>query len=115
MNKGAKAGITVAYLLLGGAIGATVGMLMAPKSGAETREQIARRIKEGKESLGTGVKSAQEQLKRTGERIGSTTQRLVSRSKSAFGREGKDMVAEAIDAAKRAYLEEKDAWTLKQQ
>jgi gas vesicle protein len=116
MGKGiAKVGIGLAYVLVGGAIGATVGMLMAPRPGAETRERIAARVKEGSESLTSGMKDAQEQFQKAGEKIGLSSQRLFSKGKSAFIREGKDVVAEAIDAAKRAYLEEKDAWMLKRQ
>ncbi|RJP26812.1 MAG: YtxH domain-containing protein [Candidatus Abyssobacteria bacterium SURF_5] len=114
-TKATKAGVTMAYILLGGAVGAAVGMLMAPQSGAETREQISSRLREGRESLGSGVKSAKDRLQRTSEKISSSTQQLITRGRTTFSREGRDAVAEAIDAAKRAYLEEKDAWMLKRQ
>jgi gas vesicle protein len=50
------------FLLVGSAIGAAVGVLVAPKSGKETREQIRVKIKEQTDALQTDVKSAQEQL-----------------------------------------------------
>lgn len=112
-EKETRARVNLAFLLVGGAVGATIGLLMAPRSGAETRDRITSRIKEGRESIGSSVKSAQEQLQKTSDMIGSSAQRLISKGRSVISHDGRDIVAEAIDAAKRAYLEEKDAWMLK--
>jgi len=115
MKKSKTGSLFLAYTLIGGAIGATVGLLLAPQSGAETREKIIETMKERGGSIGSGLKSAQERLQKTGERLGSSTQRLMRKGRTSLFSEGKDAVAEAIDAAKQAYLEEKDAWTLKRQ
>jgi len=112
-RRGTQLGITLAFMLLGGAIGATIGMLMAPESGEETRKRIASSVKKSGESIGSGIKSAQDQMMKTGEKIGLSSRKLVTKGRSVFTTEGKDVVAEALDAAKRAYLEEKDAWMLK--
>ena len=100
------------FLLVGGAIGAAVGVLVAPRSGKETREQIRTKIKEQTDALQSKVKSAQEQFVKTKEKIEGETQRLLRRGKDLLGRE-QDPVAAAIDAVKEAYLKEKESWDLK--
>ncbi len=102
------------FLLVGSAIGAAVGMLVAPRSGRETREQIKTKIKEQTEALQSEVKSAQEQFVKAKGKIEDETQRLLRRGKDFLGRE-QDSVAAAIDALKEAYLKEKESWDLKHQ
>jgi gas vesicle protein len=47
-------------LLIGGAIGAIIGILYAPKSGEETREDLMRKAEELKEKTKTEYESALE-------------------------------------------------------
>jgi gas vesicle protein len=52
----------LAWLLAGLGVGALVGILYAPKSGRETREDIAHGTREGTEYLRTNTKQAVEQV-----------------------------------------------------
>jgi gas vesicle protein len=112
MAEDTKSDNRLTYLLVGSALGAAVGLLIAPKSGRETREELITKFREGKETLQNDVKSAQEQLTKAKEKFETEAQRLLSKGKELIGRE-EDSVAAAIDAVKEAYLKEKESWTLR--
>jgi len=90
------------WLLAGLGVGALVGILYAPKSGRETRKDIAQGAREGTEYLRTRTKQAVEQ-------VGT----LVGRGKEQFGEyaeHGKSIlgdqsnrVAAAVEAGREAY------------
>ena len=83
------------YFLVGLGIGALIGILFAPKSGAQTREDVAMKTKEEKELARKKVREMQDRIEETVER-------------------GKDMIAQsegqiatAIDAGRETYRREK--------
>lgn len=65
MSKGIKQGRSRLFwaALAGGALGGLVGVLMAPSTGEETRNRIARRIGEGADSL---LRKSQEAMETAG-------------------------------------------------
>ena len=81
----------LAWLLAGLGIGALVGVLYAPKSGRETREDIARGAREGTEYLRTRSKRAAEQV---GE--------YVERGRSLVDDQSNRVTA-AVEAGREAY------------
>lgn len=105
------------YLLVGGAIGAVVALLFAPKSGRELRGDIAdatrQGLEKGREAANALGERAGEYYEVTRERAGqmySDAQEKVSE----FGEKAKDAVSSAknpfsaaIEAGKDAYIEEK--------
>lgn len=74
----------VGWFLAGLGIGAVVGVLFAPKSGRELRENIAHSAHEGTEYLSDRAAKAKEQVGKWVER-------------------GRENVGAAVDAAKQAY------------
>jgi gas vesicle protein len=68
--------------LLGAVAGAIAGVLMAPRSGAETREQLADWLKEKREKTRELIEKGKEEISHKSEAVGA-----------------------AIDAAKRTYRE----------
>lgn len=56
-----NSGISVAWFLVGAAVGAAVALLYAPQSGRDTRRLIAKKTEEGREAL---VDSSKEVLER---------------------------------------------------
>lgn len=81
------------YFFLGLGLGVAVGLLVAPKSGAETRDLLLNKADEGKDYL-----------RRRGEGIRDSATDFIDKGKSAIGRQ-KDQLAAAVEAGKQAYRE----------
>ncbi|MFO0584288.1 MAG: YtxH domain-containing protein [Anaeromyxobacter sp.] len=60
-NDGGYGGVTVLLAFLGGAaVGAAVALLLAPRSGAETRKRLAGKASEAGDAVSRGARVAQE-------------------------------------------------------
>jgi len=81
------------YFFLGLGLGVAVGLLVAPKSGAETRELLLNKADEGKDYL-----------RRRGEGLRDSATEFVDKGKGAINRQ-KDQLAAAVEAGKQAYRE----------
>lgn len=81
------------YFFLGLGIGVAVGILFAPKSGAETRELLKEKADEGKEYL-----------KRRSEELKETAVDALDKGRQAVTRQ-KEQLAAALEAGKSAYRE----------
>jgi len=96
----------ITYLLVGGAIGALVALLFAPKSGQELRGDIAdatrRGLEKGKEAFTSVGEKAAEFYEVTKEKAGE----MVGKATEA-GAATTNPFAAAIEAGKEAYNEEK--------
>jgi gas vesicle protein len=90
-NGGAKFG----YFLAGLGIGALIGILVAPRSGEETREYLRERYEDTRD---LAKQKARELRERTGE--------LVEKGKDFVERQ-RESVEAAVDAGKQAYRDEK--------
>ncbi|GAB4418735.1 MAG: YtxH domain-containing protein [Thermodesulfovibrionales bacterium] len=95
-EEGYSAGSILLSFLLGGLVGAGVALLLAPKSGAETRQ----RIKELAEDVTEKAEDYAEQVKG---RVKST----VERGKDFF-QQKKSIITTAVEAGKEAYEKEKE-------
>ncbi|HWE87398.1 MAG TPA: YtxH domain-containing protein [Terracidiphilus sp.] len=110
----------LAWFLAGLGIGALAGVLYAPKSGRETREDLVHSAREGSEYLrnrgkqvadqvGTIVDKSREQVgeymdrgREVVDRGRAQWEEFVERGKSIVGEQG-SRVAAAVDAGKQAY------------
>jgi len=110
----------VAWFLAGLGVGALVGILYAPKSGRETRDDIAQGAREGSEYLRTRGRQAAEQV---GQYVNTSREQMnqyvgrgreiVDRGRGQwgdFGERGKNLVNDqtsrvgaAVDAGREAY------------
>jgi gas vesicle protein len=97
-------GVLLAFLL-GGVLGAVLGLLFAPRSGKESRDMIADGAQkywdQGVELYGTGVDKVTELYESGKETAGSTTADLRGKIDAARDRL-QDQVAETVPAAKDA-------------
>lgn len=84
-----------ANFFLGLGVGVGIGLLIAPKSGEETREFLLNKADEGKDLL---KKHAAD----LGEKASGLTADLVERGKDVLNRQ-KDVLSDAIEAGRLAY------------
>lgn len=96
MAEETRIGEKALFFVLGGFIGAAVALLLAPRSGEETRKLIALKTREGADYLASRAKDVSE---RTGG--------LVDRGKEVLQQQ-RDQLAAALEAGKQAYREEKE-------
>ena len=96
MSGDACSGEKTLFFLVGAAIGAAAALLLAPRSGAETRKLIANRAREGADAVANGSKAVTD--------VAST---YLDRGKEALHHH-KEQLAAAFEAGKQAYLEEKE-------
>jgi gas vesicle protein len=112
-------------LLIGGLIGAAIGILYAPKSGKETREQIAKKSdeflakakeeyekgleksKKAYESMLEGMKEVQAETKRKAEEVQEKITFLAETGKETL-EENKGRLKRAVEAGIDAFKEEKE-------
>lgn len=110
----------LAWFLAGIGVGALVGILYAPKSGRETRDDIATGAREGTEYLKVRTKQAAEEVSALVDKSKEQVTEYVERGKEAVDRgraqweefveRGKNLVSEqtgrvssAVEAGRQAY------------
>jgi len=94
----------VGYFIVGMGIGVAVGMLMAPRSGEETRQLLRVKADEGKDFLRTKSDESKEFVRRRSSELRDSAADLIDRSKDAIARQ-KEQLAMAVEAGKQAYRE----------
>ncbi len=96
MSDEAGAGEKALYLILGAAIGAATALLLAPRSGVETRKLIMTKAREGADIVTNRTKA-----------VAGKTSGYVERGKELLQQQ-RDQLAAALEAGKQAYKEEKE-------
>jgi gas vesicle protein len=83
----------LSYFFLGLGLGVAVGVLFAPKSGAETRDLLRSKAEEGADYV-----------KRRGAELKDTAAEAIDRGKQTVARH-RDNLSAAVEAGKQAYRE----------
>ena len=96
MGGEACSGEKTLFFLVGAAIGAATALLLAPRSGAETRKLIAARARESAEVVANRSKT-----------VVDMASEYIDRGKDVLHQQ-RDQLSVAFEAGKQAYLEEKD-------
>ena len=91
-----------ANFFLGLGIGVGVGMLIAPKSGEETRGMLKSKADEGKDFLKKQAEEGREYLKKQTADLRESAGGIVDKGKEAISRQ-KDVLSDALQAGKQAY------------
>jgi gas vesicle protein len=94
----------MSYFVVGLGIGVAVGMLLAPRSGEETRQLLREKADEGKDYLRAKTDESKEFVRRRGTELRESAGDLIDRSRDAITRQ-KDQLAMAVEAGKQAYRE----------
>jgi len=84
------------FFLVGAAIGAATALLLAPRSGAETRKLLAARAREGADAVVNQSKI-----------VADVATSYLDRGKESIQHQ-RDQLSAAFEAGKQAYLEENE-------
>lgn len=101
MRETNSTGDRLVCFMMGGALGALIALLLAPRSGKETRELIAHKAQEQKEAIGAGTKK---RIIKSREKMAFDAKALVTRAKNISTKE-KEVLLEAIEAGRKTYAE----------
>ena len=96
MSEEASAGEKALYLVLGAMIGAATALLLAPRSGVETRKLLISKAREGADLVAGHAKA-----------VAGKTSDYVERGKEILLQQ-REQLAAALEAGKQAYREEKE-------
>jgi len=96
MSEESNAGDKALYFMLGAMIGAATALLLAPRSGEETRKLILSKAREGADAVSNRTKTV----------VGKTSE-YVDRGKELLQQQ-RDQLSAAFEAGKQAYRDEKD-------
>ena len=94
------------YFLLGGFVGASVALLLAPRSGEETRDLLGDRYREGTERIGETFRSGRETVVDKSGGLADRASEAIDRGRDTLIRQ-KEKVAAAVQAGRQTYEEEK--------
>jgi gas vesicle protein len=97
----------ISYFIVGMGVGVAVGLLMAPRSGEETRRILRTKADEGADFIRTKADEGKEFVRRRGTELRESASDLIDRSKEAIARQ-KEQLAMAVEAGKQAYRESVD-------
>jgi gas vesicle protein len=101
-DEGNGSGLT--YFIVGMGIGVAVGMLLAPRSGEETRQILLAKADEGADFMRNKTEESKEFVLKRGAELRDSASDLLDRGKEAIARQ-KEQLATAGDAFKQAYRE----------
>ncbi|MDD3760685.1 MAG: YtxH domain-containing protein [Acidithiobacillus sp.] len=98
---------SAAGFMMGLLVGAAAGVLLAPASGVETRDDLRRRMQRGREQLRELETVTEERISRLLDEIQEKTQQLMASGGELVDAKRQDLL-EAIQVAKRALAEERE-------
>jgi gas vesicle protein len=96
------------YFLAGAGIGAVLALLLAPKTGRETRDIISRTATDSREFITSKYNDSKQFVGETGRKVTDDFGAFLDKSKEAVQRQ-KEQLSAAFEAGKAAYREEKGA------
>ena len=95
MSSETGTGEKALFFILGAFVGATTALLLAPRSGEETRKLLASKAREGADYIA-----------RQGRDLADKASGYVEKGREYLDQQ-KDQIAAAVEAGKQAYREEK--------
>jgi gas vesicle protein len=102
----ASNGEKVLYFMIGGFVGAAIGLLLAPKSGEETRAYLGGKYREGTTLLGEKARQGRDAITEKSREVSNKVSQTIDKGREMVNRQ-KEQVGAAIEAGKQAYAEEK--------
>ncbi len=93
------------YFLLGGIVGASVALLLAPRSGEETRDLLGDRYREGTERIGETFRSGREAVVEKSRESADRASETIDRGRDTLTGQ-KERLATAVQTGRQTYEEE---------
>src|SRR5215471_8878921 len=106
MAENGNGGDKFLFFMAGAGIGAVVALLLAPKSGKETRDFLTRTATDGRDFVTNKYSEGKQYVGETGRRMSEDFNAFMDKSKEAMQRQ-KEQLAAAFEAGKAAYRDEK--------
>ncbi len=94
------------YFIIGGFVGAAIGLLLAPKSGEETRAFLGSKYREGTSALGEKARQGRDALAEKSREVTSKVSQTIDKGREMIARQ-REQVNAAVEAGKKAYEDEK--------
>jgi gas vesicle protein len=107
MSEETRTGEKALYFILGGFIGAITALLLAPRSGEETRKLLASKARESADFVASRARESADFVASQSREVVEKTSSVVDRGKEILQQQRESLSA-AIEAGKQAYREEKD-------
>ena len=92
------------YFIAGMGIGVAIGMLVAPRSGEETRKYLRERADESRDYLRTRTEEGREFVRRRSDELRDQATEYIEKGRDVINRQ-KDQLTAAVEAGKQAYRE----------
>ncbi len=102
----ASSGDKLIYFMVGGFVGASVALLLAPRSGEETRDLLGGHYREGSERIGETFRSGREAVVDGSREFAGRASETIERGRDTLNRQ-KEQLSAAVEAGRQAYKEEK--------
>jgi gas vesicle protein len=96
----------LAFFLAGMGLGAVVALLLAPRSGKETREFISNKAGEGREYITQKAEEGREFVSTRSRELRTQAEGALDKAKDVVSKQ-KEQLSAALEAGKQAYQEEK--------
>ena len=109
-ERGYGAGSTLLAFFLGGLVGAGVALLLAPKTGTETRQIIKEYAEEAKEKAEGYLDMVKGSATTVADKVKDSASSVLEKGKE-FVEGQKTVLTSAVEAGKEAYEKEKEKLT----
>ena len=93
------------FFIFGGAVATLATLLLAPRSGRDTRYLIIDKVQEGREALEKGLQKGENKVHHKKEKLASEAMNLLEKAKNISGKE-KEIIIAAIQAGRAAFMDE---------
>jgi len=100
----ANSGEKFLYFLIGGFVGAAIGLLVAPKSGEETRAFLGSKYREGTNLLGEKARQGRETIAEKSREVSTRVTQTIDKGRDMLNRQ-REQFGAAIEAGRQAYEE----------
>ncbi len=94
------------YFLIGGFVGAAIGLLFAPKSGEEMRNLLENRYREGNDRLAQTARQGKDIITKKSRETADKVGQSIEKGKETLAQQ-KDRLSAAIEAGKQTFQQEK--------